>query len=69
MAASTSRHGGRAHGTLTRGQFVLLSTKGDVWRFDEEETDNWHRIPEGRQPLLLVKPFSKIELACITIKT
>ena len=40
---------------MDRGQFVLLSTKGDVWRFEEEETNNWHRIPEGRQPLLLVK--------------
>jgi Protease inhibitor Inh len=41
---------------MDRGQFVLLPTKGDVvWRFEEEETNNWHRIPEGRQPLLLVK--------------
>jgi hypothetical protein len=40
---------------MDRGQFVLLSTKGDAWRFEEEETNNWHRIPEGRQPLLLVK--------------
>jgi len=41
---------------MDRGQFVLLSTKADVvWRFEEEETNNWHRIPEGRQPLLLVK--------------
>jgi hypothetical protein len=40
---------------MDRGQFVLLSVKGDVWRFEEEETNNWHRIPEGRQPLLLVK--------------
>jgi hypothetical protein len=40
---------------MDRGQFVLVSTKGDVWRFEEEETNNWHRIPEGRQPLLLVK--------------
>ena len=28
---------------------VLLSVKGDIWRFEEEETNNWHRIPEGRQ--------------------
>jgi hypothetical protein len=40
---------------MDRGQFVLLSVKGDIWRFEEEETNNWHRIPEGRQPLLLVK--------------
>jgi protease inhibitor Inh len=40
---------------MDRGQFVLVSTRGDVWRFEEEETNNWHRIPEGRQPLLLVK--------------
>ncbi len=40
---------------MDRGQFVLVSTKGNIWRFEEEETNNWHRIPEGRQPLLLVK--------------
>jgi len=40
---------------MDRGQFVLLSTGGGIWRFEEEETNNWHRIPEGRQPLLLVK--------------
>jgi Protease inhibitor Inh len=40
---------------MDRGQFVLLLTKGDVWRFEQEETNNWRRIPEWRQPLLLVK--------------
>jgi protease inhibitor Inh len=40
---------------MDRGQFVLLSTRADVWRFEESETDTWRRIPEGRQPLLLVK--------------
>jgi Protease inhibitor Inh len=40
---------------MDRGQFVLVSTKGNIWRFEEEETNNWHRIPEGRQQLLLVK--------------
>jgi hypothetical protein len=40
---------------MDRGQFVLLSSKGDIWRFEENETNTWHRIPEGRQPLLLVR--------------
>lgn len=41
---------------MDRGQFVLLSSRGEPWRFEENETNTWHRIPEGRQPLLLVKP-------------
>jgi hypothetical protein len=28
---------------------VLLSLKDGTWRFEEEETSNWHRTPEGRQ--------------------
>jgi Protease inhibitor Inh len=40
---------------MDRGQFVLLSSRNDPWRFEENETNTWHRIPEGRQPLLLVR--------------
>jgi hypothetical protein len=40
---------------MDRGQFVLLSSRSEPWRFEENETNTWHRIPEGRQPLLLVR--------------
>jgi len=40
---------------MDRGQFVLLSSRPEVWRFEEGEPMTWRRIPEGRQPLLLVR--------------
>lgn len=41
---------------LDRGQFVMLSAKGDAWRFEENEPNAWSRIPAMRPPLVMVKP-------------
>ena len=38
-----------------RGQLVLIPSRGESWRFEESEGATWRRIPEGRQPLQLVK--------------
>ncbi len=38
-----------------RGQLVILSAKGDAWRFEEGDADTWQRIPAGRTPLNLVR--------------
>jgi hypothetical protein len=38
---------------LDRGQLVLLNGKAEAWRFEEAETNAWHRIPQARQPLVL----------------
>jgi hypothetical protein len=43
---------------MDRGLLLLLSAKGDPWRFEEGDPGVWHRIPEGRHPLLLSKPPS-----------
>ena len=40
---------------MDRGQLVMLSAKGDIWRFEESDPTTWKKIPEGRQPLALVK--------------
>jgi hypothetical protein len=40
---------------LDRGQLLLAAQTGEPWRFEENEPNNWRRIPEGRQPLVLVK--------------
>jgi len=40
---------------IDRGQLVLLSRRGDAWRFEEVDALSWRRIPAGRQPLTLVK--------------
>jgi hypothetical protein len=41
---------------LDRGQFVMLSAKGESWRFEENEPNAWSRIPAMRPPLTMVKP-------------
>jgi hypothetical protein len=40
---------------MDRGLLLVLSERSDPWRFEEEESGIWHRIPQGRQPLLLVR--------------
>jgi hypothetical protein len=34
---------------------VLSSKGGDAWQFEETEPMTWRRVPEARQPLVLVK--------------
>jgi hypothetical protein len=40
---------------LDRGQLVLIPAKGNSWRFEEVDSTTWNRIPEGRQPIQLVR--------------
>jgi hypothetical protein len=40
---------------MDRGLLLVLSERSDPWRFEEEESGTWHRIPQGRQSLLLVR--------------
>jgi len=46
---------GPASWTMDRGQLVVKSGKGEIWRFEENDPTTWKRIPEGRQPLVLVR--------------
>ncbi len=39
-----------------RGQFVMLDAKGQSWRFEETEENNWSRIPAMRPPLTMARP-------------
>ena len=39
---------------MDRGQLVLQSGKGELWRFEENDPTTWDRIPK-RQPLSLVR--------------
>jgi hypothetical protein len=41
---------------LDRGQFVMLSAKGEAWRFEENEENIWSRIPAARPPVQMVRP-------------
>jgi len=38
---------------MDRGQLLLLSRSGEIWRFEEDDTLAWRRIPAARQPLVL----------------
>ena len=40
---------------MDRGLLILRSAKGETWRFEEGDATTWRRIPEARQPLLLVR--------------
>ncbi|HKM88531.1 MAG TPA: AprI/Inh family metalloprotease inhibitor [Xanthobacteraceae bacterium] len=40
---------------IDQGELVLLSGRGQVWRFEENDPNTWLRVPEGSDPLLLVR--------------
>ena len=40
---------------LDRGELVLASPNGQVWRFEEREPSKWRRVPEGADAIGLVK--------------
>lgn len=46
---------GPASWKMDRGQLVVISSKGDLWRFEESDSSTWRRIPDSRQPLSLVR--------------
>ena len=41
---------------IDHGELVLKSSKGQTWRFEETDPSTWQRIPEGPDPLLLMRP-------------
>jgi Protease inhibitor Inh len=40
---------------MDRGELVLKSKGGQFWRFEESDPVNWQRVPEGREPITLVR--------------
>ena len=40
---------------LDRGELVLKSKGGQFWRFEANDPTNWQRVPEGREPVNLVR--------------
>jgi hypothetical protein len=40
---------------IDQGELVLLSARGQNWRFEENDANTWQRVPEGPDPLLLVR--------------
>jgi len=40
---------------MNQGELVLLSARGQTWRFEENDVNTWQRVPEGPDPVLLVR--------------
>jgi hypothetical protein len=40
---------------MENDELVLLSARGQTWRFEENDTNTWQRVPETPDPVLLVR--------------
>jgi hypothetical protein len=40
---------------MEHGELVLKSARGPAWRFEEDD-GTWQRVPEGTDPIMLVRP-------------
>jgi hypothetical protein len=40
---------------MNQGELQLLSPRGQMWRFEENDANSWQRVPEGTDPILLVR--------------
>ena len=41
---------------MNQGELVLLSPRGQIWRFEENDANSWQRVPVSTDPVLLVRP-------------
>ena len=40
---------------MDQGELVLLSARGQSWRFEENDANTWQRLPESADPILMVR--------------
>ena len=40
---------------IERGELLLQSAKGEIWRFEADDNAQWRRIPESADPLILIR--------------
>jgi Protease inhibitor Inh len=40
---------------VDQGDLLLLSARGQTWRFEENDANTWERVPETADPVLLVR--------------
>lgn len=40
---------------IDQGDLVLVSGRGQIWRFEENDRNTWLRVPESADPVLLVR--------------
>jgi len=40
---------------LERGELLLQSARGDIWRFEADDNAQWRRVPDSADPLILMR--------------
>ena len=40
---------------IERGEIQLISAKGEVWRFEADDHAQWRRVPDGADPLIMMR--------------
>lgn len=40
---------------IERGELLLLSSKGEIWRFEADDNAQWRRVPDSADPLILMR--------------
>ena len=40
---------------MSQGELVLVSARGQTWRFEQNDANTWQRVPESANPILLVR--------------
>jgi Protease inhibitor Inh len=40
---------------MDQGELIMLSARGQNWRFEENDANTWQRVPEEADPVLLVR--------------
>jgi hypothetical protein len=40
---------------LERGQIMLMSEKGDTWRFEADDNAQWRLVPDSADPLIMLR--------------
>jgi hypothetical protein len=40
---------------LERGELLLMSASGDVWHFQADDNAQWRRVPDGPDPLIMLR--------------
>ena len=40
---------------IERGELLLLSEKGETWRFEADDNAQWRRVPDSADPFILLR--------------
>ncbi len=40
---------------LERGELLLVTSNGNIWRFEADDNAQWRRVPDSADPILLVR--------------